>query len=72
MIGAGTIYHYYLPGAYYYNKARDLLKQIKWVNFKRYFDGDDWSWEEIPVFKVISNPEEKAKVLAERPDLLNG
>lgn len=60
---------YYLPEAYYYNKDTDILKYTVYVEFKRYFDGDDWSWSEQPILKKITDIQEKKRILEEHPEL---
>ena len=59
-----------IPDTYTYNKETKELTWIKEVHGKKYFDGDDWSWEEWPIVVEITEEAEKARILKERPYLL--
>ena len=58
------------PDTYYYLKEQDKLVYIKETRARKYFDGDDWTWEEWPVLEEITDKARKKVILQEHPWLL--
>lgn len=61
---------WYSPEAYYYDKHTGILKRTVYVEYKRYFDGDDWVWSEKPKLKIVRSKKEKEQILKENPYIL--
>ena len=61
---------WYSPEAYYYNKNTDVLKKTLYVDYERYFVGDDWAWSEKPELKVVTSKKERMQVFKQHPELI--
>ena len=59
-----------IPGTYLYFEKRDKLTYIQYVDIQEYFDGDDWTREEIPHIVEITDRKEKQRILKRYPYLL--